>query len=630
MKNSEEPLSAAPATARATVCLSMIVKNEAAVIRRCLASVRDFIDTWAICDTGSTDATKQIIQETLADIPGELHECEWVNFGHNRTEAYRLAQPQADYVLIIDADMTALVQDEFRHNLSADSYLIRYEGDLDYRQPMLLNAQHDWAFRGVTHEYIHAETAASRETLAQLTYQHHADGGMRSDKLTRDKKLLTAGLAAEPDNARSMFYLAQTLRDLREYTEAIEWYRRRVAAGGWAEEVWYSRYQIARLRQLTGASWDTVQAEYLQAFESRPTRLEPLYEIVRYYRERQKYHIAWLFARNARNTPYPDDLLFVERPVYTYKLPLEYAICCHWTGRYAEAMEVNNELLARADLPPEYQLTVIRNQKFSLDALFPSRAPAPATRNKIKVIVPFHNPGHFLDNCVASLLAQDYDNFEVIAVDDASTDNSHEKVPTEDPRFTLVRNAARMGGAYNLHTAITTHCRNPDDIVVIVDGDDWLEGKDVFSYLNRFYNEQDCWIAYGQFRYSTGQYGAGRPYPNRASFARLRHYWYASPLRSFRAGLYHQIKQQDPDYACMKDSHGEWFTTAWDMALMYPLLDLAGFDRVRYNDRILYVYNVENPLNVHKVEPQKEIDDGIEIRRKKPLQTIADYRMAAQ
>lgn len=177
-----------------------------------------------------------------------------------------------------------------------------------------------------------------------------------------------------------------------------------------------------------------------------------------------------------------------------------------------------------------------------------------------------------------------------------------------------------------MHAAITEHCCAPDDIVVFVDGDDWLEGHDVLSYVNQFYNEQDCWVAYGQFRYSTGQYGTGRPYPNRASFARLRSHWYASPLRSFRAGIYHQIKHQDPGYSCMKDARGEWFTTAMDMALMYPVMDLAGFDRVRYNDRVLYVYNVDNPLNVHKMEPKKEIESGIEIRRKKPLQSVSDYR----
>ncbi|MGW8788902.1 glycosyltransferase, partial [Heyndrickxia sporothermodurans] len=46
--------------ARKTICLSMIVKNEASVIRRCLDSVRPLIDTWVIIDTGSTDGTQDI------------------------------------------------------------------------------------------------------------------------------------------------------------------------------------------------------------------------------------------------------------------------------------------------------------------------------------------------------------------------------------------------------------------------------------------------------------------------------------------------------------------------------------------------------------------------------------------
>ncbi len=59
-----------------TVCLSMIVKNEATVIRRCMESVRPIIDYWIIVDTGSTDGTQDVIREHLKDLPGELGECQ--------------------------------------------------------------------------------------------------------------------------------------------------------------------------------------------------------------------------------------------------------------------------------------------------------------------------------------------------------------------------------------------------------------------------------------------------------------------------------------------------------------------------------------------------------------------------
>ena len=42
------------------ICLNMIVKNESKVITRLLESVSPIIDTYCICDTGSTDDTKEI------------------------------------------------------------------------------------------------------------------------------------------------------------------------------------------------------------------------------------------------------------------------------------------------------------------------------------------------------------------------------------------------------------------------------------------------------------------------------------------------------------------------------------------------------------------------------------------
>src|SRR3954470_18971390 len=89
---------------RPTVCLNMIVKDEAHVIRRCLDSVRPLIDSWVIVDTGSTDGTQDVIREHLGDLPGTLMERPWVDFAHNRTEALDYARGAADYTFVIDAD----------------------------------------------------------------------------------------------------------------------------------------------------------------------------------------------------------------------------------------------------------------------------------------------------------------------------------------------------------------------------------------------------------------------------------------------------------------------------------------------------------------------------------------------
>jgi glycosyltransferase involved in cell wall biosynthesis len=74
-----------------SLCLCMIVKDEAHTIERCLDSCRELIDYWVICDTGSTDGTQAQIRDVLADIPGELHEHEWIDFAHNRSRLLALA-----------------------------------------------------------------------------------------------------------------------------------------------------------------------------------------------------------------------------------------------------------------------------------------------------------------------------------------------------------------------------------------------------------------------------------------------------------------------------------------------------------------------------------------------------------
>ena len=103
-----------------SLCLTMIVRNEQAFIERCLASIKPHIDSWTIVDTGSTDDTKKLIRKALKGVPGKLHEREFVNFGHNRTEALALAKGTADWLLLLDADETVEVHPDLLTWLADD------------------------------------------------------------------------------------------------------------------------------------------------------------------------------------------------------------------------------------------------------------------------------------------------------------------------------------------------------------------------------------------------------------------------------------------------------------------------------------------------------------------------------
>jgi glycosyltransferase involved in cell wall biosynthesis len=343
-----------------TICLVMIVKNEAAVIRRCLESVKRILNYWVICDTGSTDDTRRIVQETLNGIPGEWHETPWVDFGQNRTTALRLARRKADYHLLIDADMTLNVIGEFRDRLVADAYLIRHEGELEYCVERLVSDRHDWRYLGATHECIFSETARTKEKLRELSVTHHADGSSWAVKYQRDIRLLRQDLDREPGNARAVFYLAQTYRDIGNLPQAIEWYEKRASLGGWEEEVWYSLYQVAGLQHRLGVAWPLVLDAYLRAYEFRPSRIEPIFQVSRFYRENGLCHLGYLFSSAVINAPYPDDILFIEKGIYEYGILMEYAHCCDRLGKHDEARRAHEMLIARPNIPEDIRRAAAR------------------------------------------------------------------------------------------------------------------------------------------------------------------------------------------------------------------------------------------------------------------------------
>jgi glycosyltransferase involved in cell wall biosynthesis len=353
-----------------TIALAMIVRDEADVVERCIASVRPIITHWSVVDTGSTDGTPELVRQALDGLPGTLHERPWRNFGHNRTELMRLSRGVADYLLLVDADMTVRIEGPLP-NLVADSYLLHHVGSLDYAVPRLVRGDLPWRFVGATHEYLALDAGdddGEREAvLDELLIEHHADGGSRSDKFERDRVLLERALVDAPDDPRTLFYLAQTYAGLGEHDRAVELYRRRLAAGGWAEEAYCAQQQIGELLAMT--DWDAAVPELLAAWQLRPERAEPLYHLARGYRSREQYHLAHHFASVGLTIPYPEhDRLFVQRDPYEWGLLFEYAIAAYWIGDPKAALEANEQLLA--DGVPSWVETWVRhNLGWCLQAL---------------------------------------------------------------------------------------------------------------------------------------------------------------------------------------------------------------------------------------------------------------------
>jgi len=610
-----------------TLCLCMIVRDEAAVIGRALASVRPYLDAWVVCDTGSTDRTPDLVMAALDGIPGELHHHAWVDFGHNRSAAIALARLRADYVLILDADMTLAVRDpDFKRSLIADRYWLRYDDPLlDYAQVMLVASRHAWRFIGVTHEYITADTATTDGVLPSVSLVHHGDGGNRANKFTRDAALLTEALARDPADYRAMFYLAESYAHLGRFAEALYWYRERTRHAGWEEERWYALFRAAVMQDWLGTDWASVQQALLVAYAARPTRLEPIFHIVQHYRERGEFAQGYLFAALAgHGIRYPDDYLFIARAIYAYHFAFEYGLCACAVGRVSEAIEAFNAVLNQPVDPPLEIITTARHaRRLAVEAMFPMPAEARAARRRVVVLAPFRDAGAFLARNVASVLEQR--GAEVLAcyINDASTDGSECCIPTDDARIMRLDNAESRGALWNLHRAVGEVCEE-EDIVVMLDGDDWLAAPDALAHVADLHARSDCWVTYGQFTTPDGALGFAQPFASEADFRTLRRGSRVSHLRSFRAALFRRIADQDPDLACFRDDRGRWLRAAADAAVMFPLLEMAGFARVRFNDRVLCVYNDANP-RCHHAQPAARRDQEAmfaAVQRKRPFARI--------
>ncbi|MEU2990264.1 glycosyltransferase [Streptomyces griseoincarnatus] len=352
----------------------MIVKNEARVIERCLSSVRDLVDTWVISDTGSTDGTQQLIRAALHGRPGELHEERWENFGRNRTLNIEHARGKADYLLLLDADQV-LRQDGPLPPLTADSYMLRHEGATEYRVKRLVRGDIPWRYEGVTHEYLTSDRRHGQANLDALVVEHFADGGSRQDKFERDARLLSAELKRDPDNTRTVFYLAQTMRDLGDTDRAIRLYERRAGMGGWDEEVYYSLLQAGILRARAG-DWPRAMDALTRAWETRPDRLEACYELASRLRSMGRYRAAHAVVSAGLGRRQPDDLLFVQPWVYRWGLLFEFSISAYWVGDVAGSVRACDELLSMPELPDRYRRQTLTNREFATRRLAGLTGPA--------------------------------------------------------------------------------------------------------------------------------------------------------------------------------------------------------------------------------------------------------------
>ena len=353
-----------------TICFATVCKNEAHIIKSVLESVYKYISYWIICDTGSTDETRQIITDFFKekDISGELFVDEWIGFGPNKTLMMERAKGKADYILHFDADDILMGDFNFtKEDVGWDVYNFTIRrSTFEYKSSLLYKANHSWKFCGVAHTIIRCLDKPDFETkdLSNTNcYLLSEDVGFRScdpDKYIRDAEKLKQQffdtLLDDPDvlNVRSVFYTAQSYMDAGRITEALQWNRLYTKLKNtWIEEEFEVNLRIARCLMYLDKPSDEIISQLKKTIEIFPDRSEPYLKLGQYLNVIKKFEEAYKYLRQAEQNNLKlikkKYILFVDKHCYGKYLKDELSVACYWLCRYDEGLELLNEIIDDPD-----------------------------------------------------------------------------------------------------------------------------------------------------------------------------------------------------------------------------------------------------------------------------------------
>ena len=336
-----------------TVTLCMIVKDETHIIEQCLRSMVKHIDRYDITDTGATDGTQDLIKKVMDEsgIPGEIHQSDWKGFGDHagqmgsRTESLINAKKNgADYAWVIDADDYVDGNFSYPEPMDADAYSLQIgRDDFVWWRNQIFNLKHNWKYVGILHEYATCEVPPDKIINTKLngdyrifarTEGNRNIGITPKEKYTRDAETILSALKDEPGNERYHFYLAQSYFDSQQWEKAAEAYQTRVDMGGWPEEVYYSMLRVALIKGIMEKPFNEIQDAFLNTYNFRPTRAEPLWFLARMNRMNDRPVNCFMFARHALEIEYPQqDILFIQNDVYKWGLLDEIGATAYYAGR---------------------------------------------------------------------------------------------------------------------------------------------------------------------------------------------------------------------------------------------------------------------------------------------------------
>lgn len=247
--------------------------------------------------------------------------------------------------------------------------------------------------------------------------------------------------------------------------------------------------------------------------------------------------------------------------------------------------------------------------------------------NRFVIITPSYNNSPWVEYNLASILNQTHTNWKLVYINDNSTDDTLERVTSivgNNDKVVIVNNLVNRGAMCNYFENL--HHVEDNDIVLHLDGDDWLVDETVLDQLNTLYNTTDCWMTYGGMLAWDGE-NATPAHPQNTPYHEFVHkykkyrsdWWRASHLRTYRGFLLKSIHGDD-----LKDlTEHKYYNHASDLAFQYAFMEMCGQDKIQVVNFHTYVYN-QHPSVVNRTREREDSSNTkyeVEIRNRKKYRT---------
>jgi glycosyltransferase involved in cell wall biosynthesis len=344
----------------------MIVRDEEAVIGRCLESISDLVEEIIIVDTGSSDYTKDVASRFTEFI----YDFEWVDdFAAARN--YAFSKATQSYLFWMDADDLLLPEDrdKFR-NLKAsldpnvDIVMMPYhvgfdEGGritLSYYRERLLKREKNFRWQDPVHEYIQPSGTIMN---AEVCVTH------RKVKLTNDdrnlaiyRRLVEEGRELSP---RALFYYSMELYYHGEYAAAVPVFQQFLDEGqGWVEDNIKACFYLAKCQNYLSKHREVLEA-LVRSFTYDTPRAEICCDLGYYYKDTGQYHRAIFWFDLATRLKKPEDGWgFILHDYWDFIPRIELCVCHFQLGEMDQALQYHRSTL---QLKP-YHPAVIQNEAF--------------------------------------------------------------------------------------------------------------------------------------------------------------------------------------------------------------------------------------------------------------------------